>query len=143
MKKMDKDFYRKMWVIVLPIIVQNLLSSAVSSADVVMLNYVGQDSLAASSLATQYSSIIYMFLSGMGTGATMLCAQYWGRKDLHTIEKVQGIALRISLSIGICVSLCCLLVPRSMMLIFTNDAELIRLGASYLRIISISFVCWS
>lgn len=132
-----------MWVITLPIIVQNLLSSAVSSADVVMLNYVGQDSLAASSLATQYSSIIYMFFYGMGTGATMLCAQYWGKGDVSAIEKVQGIALRISLVIGLGMGLCALLIPRSMMLVFTGDEELIRLGASYLRIVSISFICWS
>lgn len=138
-----KEFYRKMWVITLPIIVQNLLSSAVSSADVVMLNYVGQDSLAASSLATQYSSIIYMFFYGMGTGATMLCAQYWGKGDISAIEKVQGIALRISLAIGLGMGLCALLIPRSMMLVFTGEEELLRLGASYLRIVSISFICWS
>ena len=59
--KFDKAFYRKVWVIVLPIIIQNLLSAAVSSADVIMLNYVGQSSLSAASLATQYGNIIFMF----------------------------------------------------------------------------------
>lgn len=142
-KKFDKEFYRKVWVIVLPIIIQNLLSAAVSSADVIMLNYVGQDSLAAASLATQYGSIIYMFFFGMGTGATMLCAQYWGKGDIHTIEKVQGIALRISLTIGVTIGLCGLLIPRQMMLVFTNEEELIRLGAGYLRIVALSLVCWS
>ncbi len=35
-------FYRPIFKLTLPIIVQNLLSAAVSSADVVMLNSVGQ-----------------------------------------------------------------------------------------------------
>jgi len=141
--KFDKAFYRKVWVIVLPIIIQNLLSAAVSSADVIMLNYVGQSSLSAASLATQYGSIIYMFFFGMGTGATMLCAQYWGKGDVKTIEKVQGIALRISLAVGLLFAACALCFPRVMMLVFTKDEELIALGISYLRVVSVSFVCWA
>ena len=141
--KFDKAFYRKVWVIVLPIIIQNLLSAAVSSADVIMLNYVGQSSLSAASLATQYGNIIFMFFYGMGTGATMLCAQYWGKKDIVAIEKVQGIALRISLAIGVLFAVCSLCIPRLMMLVFTADEELIVLGVSYLRAVAISFVCWA
>ena len=39
----EKDtFYRQIWKLVLPILIQNLLSAAVNSSDVVMLNYVGQ-----------------------------------------------------------------------------------------------------
>ena len=34
-------FYSKIFKLVLPIVIQNLLSAAVSSADVIMLNYVG------------------------------------------------------------------------------------------------------
>ena len=37
-----RTFYGRIFKLVLPIIIQNLLSSAVSSADVIMLNYVGQ-----------------------------------------------------------------------------------------------------
>lgn len=49
----NKDsFYRQIFKLVLPIVVQNLLSAAVSSADVIMLNYVGQSSISAVSLAS-------------------------------------------------------------------------------------------
>ncbi len=42
----NKDtFYRQIFKLVLPIVIQNLLSAAVSSADVIMLNYVGQSSI--------------------------------------------------------------------------------------------------
>ena len=83
----NKDLYRKIWIITLPIIVQNLLSAAVNSADVLMLNYVGQDALAASSLATQYGSIAFMAFYGIGSGVTMLSAQYWGKGDVNTTEE--------------------------------------------------------
>ena len=41
------NFYSKIVKLVIPIVIQNLLSAAVSSADVVMLNYVGQSSISA------------------------------------------------------------------------------------------------
>ena len=57
-------FYRQIFRLVLPIIIQNLLSAAVSSADVVMLNYVGQSSISAVSLASQYASVLFMVFYG-------------------------------------------------------------------------------
>ena len=38
----EQGFYSQIFKLVLPIVIQNLLSAAVNSADVVMLNYVGQ-----------------------------------------------------------------------------------------------------
>ena len=53
------QFYRKIFHLVLPIVIQNLLSAAVNSADVVMLNSVGQSSISAVSLASQYANILF------------------------------------------------------------------------------------
>ena len=83
---LQDTFYSKIFKLVLPIIIQNLLSAAVSSADVVMLNYVGQSSISAVSLASQYVSILFMVFYGLGTGATILCAQYYGKGDLQAIQ---------------------------------------------------------
>ena len=52
-------FYRELFVLVLPIVIQNLISSAVNMADVVMLGRVDQTSLAASSLAGQVMFLLY------------------------------------------------------------------------------------
>lgn len=140
---MKKDtFYTKIFKLVLPIVVQNLLSAAVSSADVLMLNYVGQSSISAVSLASQYASVLFMVFYGLGTGATMLCAQYYGKGDMQAIQVIEGIALRFSLLISLIFAGCSLLLPEGMMRIFTDDAELITIGASYLRCMSVSYLCW-
>lgn len=138
----DRAAYGRITKLAFPIIIQSLFSAAVSSADVVMLNSVGQSAISAASLAVQYTNILYMVFYGLGTGSTMLCAQYWGKQDLRAIEKVEGIALRFVLAFSIFFALPAATVPRLMMQVFTNDAELIRLGASYLRIVSISYLCW-
>lgn len=138
----DKNtFYSRIFKLVLPIIIQNLLSSAVSSADVIMLNYVGQSSISAVSLASQYANILFMVFYGLGTGATILCAQYYGKGDMQAIQVVEGIALRFSMTISILFAGMALLIPDWMMRLFTNDAELITVGASYLRFMSVSYLC--
>ena len=65
-------FYPELLRLALPVVVQNLLSAAVNSADVVMLNAVSQDAISAVSLASQYANILFMIYYGLGTGATML-----------------------------------------------------------------------
>ncbi|MCQ2542177.1 MAG: MATE family efflux transporter, partial [Lachnospiraceae bacterium] len=77
-----KDFYRKAIGLTWPIVIQNLLSAFISSADVIMLNFVGQKAIAAVSLASQANSLLFMFLYGISAGAGMLCAQYYGKGDL-------------------------------------------------------------
>lgn len=136
----DKDsinsFYRPVLGLTLPIVVQNLLSAAVNSADVVMLTQVSQEAVSAVSLAAQYASVLFMVLYGMGTGATMLCAQYWGKKDIRAIELVEGIALRFSLMLSLLFALLAFSVPELLMRVFTDDEALIAVGKDYLRAIS-------
>lgn len=139
---MKDRFYSQMLKLVVPIVIQNLLSAAVSSADVVMLNYVGQSSISAVSLASNYASVLFMVYYGLGTGATLLCAQYWGKKDLQAIRVIEGIALRFSLTLTIVISGLAFFAPELMMKLFTNDAELIQIGAGYLRVMSLTYLCW-
>lgn len=140
--KKQNTFYSQIFRLVIPIIIQNLLSAAVSSADVVMLNYVGQSSISAVSLASNYASVLFMVFYGLGTGATILCAQYYGKGDRKAIQTVEGIALRFSLVIALCFACLAAFAPDAMMRIFTNEEELIEIGASYLRFMSISYLCW-
>lgn len=125
-----------------PIVLQNLLGAAVSSADVIMLNYIGQAHISAVSLATQYANILFMILNGLGTGVTMLSAQYYGKGDLRAVDAVQGIAMRFSVGTSVLFASAALLAPEFMMRIFTPDPELIAIGAQYLRNVSAAYLCW-
>ena len=136
------DFYRQMFKLAIPIIIQNLLSAAVNSSDVIMLNYVGQSAISAVSLAANYSNILFMVYYGLGTGASLLCAQYFGKKNMQAIHAVEGIALRFSLAISALVALTAFTMPKRMLLLFTSDQELIAIGSSYIRIMGITYLCW-
>ncbi len=123
--------------------IQNLISSAVNSADVIMLGYIGQTAIAASSLAGNVAFILFMISTGLSSGLVMLGAQYWGKKDTEAIKTLLGIGLRICCSVEIIVALVAAFYPRILMLIFTKDEALIAEGCRYLRAASFSYVCLS
>lgn len=134
--------YGQMIRLTLPIVVQNLLSALVSSADVMMLSSLGQSAISAVSLAAQYTSLVSMVYFGLGTGVSILASQYWGRKDIHAIELVQGIALRFSMLVSVICFVLMMTVPEALMRVYTPDPELIELGVQYLRITGFGFLFW-
>ena len=54
----NKAFYKNVFALVLPMALQNLINTAVTSADVIMLGRVGEIALSASSLAGTCSSSV-------------------------------------------------------------------------------------
>lgn len=101
---------------------------------------VGQTALSGVSQAGQVQFIMTLIFFGLTSGAAVLTAQYWGKGDTRTIEKVMGIALRFSLIIGAMFTLLAMLLPQSIMSIFTPDPEVIAEGAKYLRIVSVTYM---
>ena len=137
-----RAIYGRIARLTIPIVLQNLLSAAVNSADVVMLNFVGQNHIAAVSLATQYAAVLSCVFYGLGTGSTILCAQYFGKGDMKAINVVEGIALRFSVIVSALFALAALTIPGAMMRLFTPDPELIAIGSTYLRYIAAAYLCW-
>ncbi|MBP5520005.1 MAG: MATE family efflux transporter [Treponema sp.] len=138
-----KSFYKDLRNVVQPMAIQNLISSAVNSADVIMLGYIGQTAIAAASLAENIAFILFMISTGLSSGLVMLGAQYWGKKDTDSIKTLLGIGLRICCTVEILVALIAAIYPRILMLIFTKDEALIAEGCRYLRAASFSYVCLS
>ncbi len=139
-REQNKGFFSTIWKLMLPIVLQNLLSAVVSTADVFMLSGVSEHALSASSLAGQVTFVLTLFYFGLTTGASVLTAQYWGKHDTLTIGQIQGLALRYASMISALFFAAALSVPHLLMRIFTQDKALIALGSAYLRWVSVSYL---
>lgn len=136
----NRIFYKNVAILVLPIALQNLINVGISSIDVIMLGRVDEKVLSAASLGSQINFIMSLFLFGLMSGASVLIAQYWGKKDMEAIKTVFGIAMKISVAIGLLFMVVTMLAPELLMQIFTNDADVIAYGIQYLRIVCISYL---
>lgn len=128
MKKENKVFYKKLLFLVVPIGLQNLMSAMVSASDAIMLSLLDQDSLSAVSLAAQVQFVLSLFWAALTIGATILAAQYWGKKDIQAVEWILAIVLKFSVLVSFVFFAGAIAFPRMLMRIFTNDDTLITLG---------------
>ena len=139
-KEKKKKIYKLLVSLVTPIAFQYLMSSAVSAADAVMLGFLDQNSLSASSLATQAAFVYSLFYGAFISGTTVMASQYYGKKDMKSVEQILAIAMRYALLVGLLFTCATLFIPGVIMRIFTSDQVLIDAGAVYLRTVSLSFV---
>ena len=140
MESEKRIFYRKLWGLVFPIAIQNLMTARVSASDAFMLGFVSQTSLSAVSLATQIQFVHNLFMLALTIGATTLAAQYWGKGDTDSVEEILAIVLKISMAVSVVFFIAAMFFSGFLMRIFTNDIRLIQAGIPYLRIVSVSYL---
>ena len=119
-----RKFYRQVFALVIPMALQNLINVGVTAADVLMLGRVSEKVLSGASLAGQIQFVMTLILFGTTSGATVLTAQYWGKKDPATIEKIMGIALRFSCGISAVFALGACGFPGLLMKMDKNTSEI-------------------
>lgn len=133
-------FYRNVFSLVIPMAIQNLINVGVTAADVIMLGKVGEKVLSGASLAGQIQFIMTLIIYGITSGATVLTAQYWGKRDTRTIEKILGMGLMAGLVTACLFSAAAIGAPELLMKIYSSDPEVIAEGVKYLRIVGISYL---
>lgn len=135
----EKTFYRTLIAFAIPVILQNLLGTALNMMDTIMLGGMGEVAISAAALGNQPFFIFMLFTFGVSGGMGVLICQYWGKKDMNTINSVVGMALIASMVISALFTVVAVAIPETILTIFTKDTEVIRYGAEYLRIVACSY----
>lgn len=138
--KENAVFYRKLFSLVLPIAFQQFMLAAVSASDALMLGFVNQDALSAASLAGQITFVFNLFMGGLTMGTSILAAQYYGKGDMDSIERIFAYVMKISFLVSAVFFLASFWVPEKLMQFFTQEPQLITGGIVYLRIVAVSYL---
>ena len=136
----DRDFWKKLTPLVFPLAFQQLMSALVGTSDTLMMGLLNQASLSAVSLATQITFVTSLFTFGLTGAGSLLAAQYWGKGSRPEVEQVFAVLMRPMVLVGSLFTLAAAFLPGLLMRIFTPDPELIALGSSYLRAVSLSYL---
>lgn len=129
----DKGFYKKVAKISIPIALQGLITTGVNMMDTIMIGMVGETQLSAVSLANQFINIFHIFCMGIGMGASVLVARYYGMNDNSSLKKTISIMLRLCLGMATLFFVATILLPREIMLIYTPEENIITYGIDYLN----------
>ena len=144
MKKVtDKQFFLSILTLVIPITLQNLISSSLNMVDNLMIGSLGEGAIASVGLVNQYFFVFMLCLSGINAGAGIFMSQFWGKRKVKNIRKMLGLNLILSVLVSVLFFIPAFIFPDTVMKIFTKDVDVINLGVSYLKVISITFILTS
>ena len=135
----DKQFYSRLFSLILVIALQNLVVFSVNLADNVMLGGYSEAGLSGVALVNQIQFLLQMLVMGVAEGIVVLSARYWGRKEILSIRKVTAIGMLLALIVAMAMFACVQIFPRQALGFFSNDQPIITEGAKYLRIVSLTY----
>ncbi len=137
----DKAFYKKVLLILIPVVLQSCINQGVNMMDTIMVGQLGDTAIAASSQANQFYSLFQIFCMGLSAAGLVLTAQYFGAKDLHTVRRVFDLLLQLVIVLGAIFGVLTFLFPEQIMAIYVpKEPDVIALGAQYLRITAFIFI---
>ena len=135
----DKTFYQTVCRMAFPVVLQCLITAGVNMMDTLMLTSCGEIPLSAASLANQFISLYQTMCMGLGVGAAVLTAQFWGKGDCAGIRGVITLMLRVCSAFALLFSVISFFFSAQIMGIYTPDAATVSEGAKYLRISAFTF----
>ena len=136
----NRSFFRKTALLMLPVILQQLITIGINFMDNLMIGAFGEVSIAAAVFGNQVYSFFQFICMGLGSGAVVMSSQFWGRKELSPMRTTAAMALRVT---GVICALFTLLgvgFPSFILGVFTNDPQVIAVGTPYMRLIGLTFL---
>lgn len=138
--KKNREFYKILFTISIPIIIQNLISSSLNLVDNVMIGQLGETFIAATGLANQIYFVMTLILFGGNSGISIYIAQYWGKKETDKIKSVLSIGLIFAFFLSSLFFIGGFFFPSQILGFMSKDVEVVHYGAIYMRIVSLSYV---
>ena len=136
----DRAFLKEMLVIAIPISFQQLINASLNMIDVIMVGQLGEASIAALGLSNQVFFVLILLLFGTTSGMAIFTAQFWGKQEIEPIRKVLGMSIIATSLFALIFTLAATLIPRTVLGFYTNDTEVIEIGAQYLSIVGMSYI---
>jgi putative MATE family efflux protein len=136
----DNQFYKSLFAISTPIMLQNLINSFVNMVDTVMIGRLGTVEIAAVGLGNQVFFFFSIILFGICSGSSIFTAQFWGKQDIQGIRKNTGLCMLLNSSVALVFTILILTAPEKIMGLYSKDSAVIEAGTRYLSALSPSFI---
>ncbi len=136
----DKNFYKTLITLSLPIALQNFITFLIGVADNIMVGSLGDAAVSGVFMGNQIQVLLQVFSGGIEGAILVISTQYWGKGESGQIKKIVAIGVRFAVIFSLAVTLISAIFPSFMISLFTKEQPIIDSGSQYLRILSISFV---
>lgn len=136
----NREFYRQTVHLLIPVMLQQLITTGINFLDNIMVGSFGETQIAAAALANQFYAIFQFVCMGLGSGAVVMSAQFWGSGEHRALKTTAAIALRFTVAISGAFLVLSVIWPRSILRCFTSDMAVVEAGGTYMRLLGTTFL---
>ncbi len=139
-RKEKIQFYKTLFTLAIPMILQNAIGSALNFIDTFMISSLSTDVIAGVTAANRVFFIVLVLCYGIFTGGAVLMAQYHGNKDYRNIKRVLGACISIASVFVFIISTICFIYPSFVLSIISSDKNVVLAGSKYLKLAALSYL---
>ncbi|MBQ8505875.1 MAG: MATE family efflux transporter [Clostridia bacterium] len=136
----DREFYRRLAALAVPVALQNLMTFAVGFAGNLMVGRLGDAAVSGVYVGNQVQTLLQFFSGGIEGTLLILASRRWGGRDMDGVRRVSAAALLLTLSFAGLLTATCAIFPGWVAGLFARDAEVAAAGSGYLRIACFSYL---
>lgn len=130
----DRKFYKRVLIIALPIILQQLLTSSVQLVDNLMVSTLGELAIGSVSVVNQMYFVVIVVTFGAMGGAGIYTAQFFGSKQFDKLKQTFRFKIIISSVLSLGAILIFTIFGEFFIGLFTDNPITIAGGVAYLNI---------
>ena len=136
----EKSFNQQVLSIAIPVALQNLIVSMLNTLDTMMISSLGDAAIAGVGLANQLFFVFTFICFGINTGSSVIISQYWGKRDRRNVQRVNSLALILSIVLASVFTLVGFAFPRQLISLMIQDPTVVEAGATYLGVAIFSYI---
>jgi len=129
----DREFYKQVTKIALPIMAQQFVTSFVNLIDNIMVGGVGQTALTAVTVANRFYMIAASLLFGLCGAAGIFIAQNYGAQKYERCQKLLNMNITSGVMFMAAFTLVLFIAPEWTLRLFSKNEEIIGLGLGYIE----------
>jgi putative MATE family efflux protein len=137
---MDRNFFREVRAIAVPVTAQSLVMSSLLVTDQLMVGRLGETAVATVGISSKLTSVLTVALTGLATGVSIFAAQHWGSGEHQRIRRLLGLGLMFGFAFTAVITVLVAVFPRAAMSPFTADSQLLDDGAVFVRVIALGYL---
>lgn len=134
-----KEFFQGILIIGIPVIIQNLINSLVNMTAVFMVGSLGEVAITSTSLGNSWFFVYILLCGGITAAGSIFISQHWGNKEIDKVHQYMGVMIIGVAILAAIMGTSSILFSDRIIRIYSNDPAVIKIGASYIRIIGYSY----
>lgn len=132
---------RRLFRLIIPLVIEQGLTILVGMADGVMVSSVGEAAISGVSLVDMINAVILVLFAALATGGSVVTSQFLGARQMDKAKRSVGQLIIMAFALGVLTMVPCLIFDEQLLKLCFGaiEPDVMEAGLKYLQITALSF----